>query len=152
MSYHNDDWAMLSWQHTAMNHRMWCMWYIYGVNAWLLKVWWHSCARTSTKICTYCTHWGRDKMDAIFQTTFSNALFNENLWYSIKIPLKFVLKGPINNIPTLVQIIAWRRRPGDKPLSGPILVNLLTHLCVSRPQWVLKGFGDAMIASVRPTM
>ena len=42
---------------------------------------------------------------------------------------------PINNIPSLVQIMVWRR-PGDKPLSEPILVNLLTHMCVTRPQWV----------------
>ena len=31
---------------------------------------------------------------------------------SIKISLKFVPKGPINNIPALVKIMAWRR-PGD---------------------------------------
>ena len=40
-----------------------------------------------------------------------------------------------NNIPALVQIMAWRR-PGDKPLSEPMMVNLLTHICVTRPQWV----------------
>ena len=62
------------------------------------------------------THWGRDKMDAISQTTFSSAFFfNENVWIPIKILLKFVPKGPINTIPALVQIMAWRR-PGDKPL------------------------------------
>ena len=43
--------------------------------------------------------------------------------------------GPINNIPALVQIMAWRR-PGDKPLSGPMMFRLLTHICVTRPQWV----------------
>ena len=31
--------------------------------------------------------------------------------------------------------MAWRR-PGDKPLCGPIMVKLLTHICVTRPQWV----------------
>ena len=31
--------------------------------------------------------------------------------------------------------MAWRR-PGDKPLSEPIMVSLLTHICVTRPQWV----------------
>ena len=54
---------------------------------------------------------------------------------SIKISLKLIPKGPINNIPALVQIMAWRR-PGDKPLSEPMLVSLLTHICVTRPQWV----------------
>ena len=50
--------------------------------------------------------------------------------------LKFVPKGPINNYPSLVQIMAWRRS-GDKPLSEPMMVSLLTHICVTRPQWVI---------------
>ena len=61
--------------------------------------------------------------------------FNENVWISIKISLKFVPKGPINNIPALVQIMAWRR-PDDKPLSEPRMVRLPTHIWVTRPQWV----------------
>ena len=39
--------------------------------------------------------------------------------------------GPINNDPTLVQIMAWRRT-GDKPLSAPIMARPLTHVCVTR--------------------
>ena len=31
--------------------------------------------------------------------------------------------------------MAWRR-PGDKPLSESMMVSLLTHICVTRPQWV----------------
>ena len=50
--------------------------------------------------------------------SFKRIFFNENVGISIKISLKFVHKGPINNIPALVQIMAWRR-PGDKPLSEP---------------------------------
>ena len=60
---------------------------------------------------------------------------NENVWISLKIPLKFVPMGPINNIPALVQIMAWRRS-GDKPLSEPMMVSLPTHICVTLPQWV----------------
>ena len=60
---------------------------------------------------------GRYFPDDIFKCIF----LNENLWISIKISLEFVPKGPINNIPALVQIMAWRR-PGDKPLSEPMLV------------------------------
>ena len=48
---------------------------------------------------------------------------NENIHVSIKIPLKFVSKGQINNIPTLVQIMAWRR-PGGEPLSEPLMTQL----------------------------
>ena len=67
--------------------------------------------------------------------TFKHIFLNENVRISIKISLKFVPKGPINNNPALVQIMAWRR-PGDKPLSEPMTVSLLTHICVTRPQWV----------------
>ena len=41
----------------------------------------------------------------------------------------------INDIPELIQIMAWRR-PGDKPLSESIIVSLQTHTYVTRPQWV----------------
>ena len=58
---------------------------------------------------------------------------NENISISIGIPLKFVPKGSINNIPALDQIMAWRRS-GNKPLSEPMMVSLLTHICVTRPQ------------------
>ena len=67
--------------------------------------------------------------------TFNRIFVNENVRISIKFSLKFVPKGPINNIPALFQIMAWRR-PGDKPLSEPVMVSLLTHICVTRPQWV----------------
>ena len=77
------------------------------------------------------THWGRDKMAAIFQTTFSNGYSgNENVWISINISLKFVPRCPINNIPALRQVMAWRR-PGDKPLSEPMMVRLTTHIYAS---------------------
>ena len=69
---------------------------------------------------------------------------NENVWILIKISLKFVPKGPTNNIPALVQIMAWCRS-GDKPLSEPMTVSLMTHICVTRPQWVNSLFGIANI-------
>ena len=57
------------------------------------------------------------------------------MWILIEISLKFFPRGPINDIPSLVQIMAWWR-PSDKPLSEPMMVKLLTHICVTRPQWV----------------
>ena len=69
--------------------------------------------------------------DDIFKCIF----FNENEWNLPRISLKFDPKVRINNIPALVQIMAWRRL-GAKPLSEPIMVILLTHICVTRPQWV----------------
>ena len=65
--------------------------------------------------------------------TFKHIFLNENVRISIKISTKFVPNGPIINIPALVQIMAWRR-PGDKPLSEPMMASLPTHICVTRPQ------------------
>ena len=71
--------------------------------------------------------------DDIFKYIFLNG----NVLFPIKIALNIVSKGPINNIPALVQIMAWRRS-GDKPLPEPMVVSLLTHIlthiCVTRPQ------------------
>ena len=73
-----------------------------------------------------CRHFADDIFKCIF--------LNENVWISLQIWLKFVPKVPINNIPPLVQIMAWRRS-GDKPLFEPMMISLLTHICVTRPQW-----------------
>ena len=72
-------------------------------------------------------HFPDDNLKCIF--------LSENVWISIKISLKFVPRGPINNVPKLVQIMAWRR-PGDKSLSELVVVSLLTYIWVTRPQWV----------------
>ena len=76
---------------------------------------------------------GRQFPDDIFKCI----LLNENVWTSSNISLKFVPKGPINNYPELVQIMAWRR-PGDKPFTEPMMIISLTHICATRPQWVKK--------------
>ena len=68
-----------------------------------------------------------------FADIFKCISLNEKARIFIKISLKFVLKEPINNIPALVQIMAWRRL-GDKQLSEPMVVSLLTHIFVTRPQ------------------
>ena len=73
----------------------------------------------------------RHLADNIFKCIF----LNEKVWFPIKISLEFAPEGLINNIPALVQIMAWRR-PGDKPLSAPMMASLPTHICVARPQWV----------------
>ena len=87
---------------------------------------------------------GRHFPDDILKCIF----LNENVWISIKISLKFVLKGLINNIPALVQIMAWCRT-GDKPLYEPMLVSLLTHICVTWPQWVTKSLGDISLSTYK---
>ena len=63
--------------------------------------------------------------------TFKRIFLNENVRIPITISLKFVPKGLISNIRSLIQIMDC-----DKPLSEPIVVWLPTHSCVTRPQWV----------------
>ena len=53
---------------------------------------------------------------------FKRIFLNQNVRIPINISLEFVPKGPINKIPTLVQIMAWRRS-GAKPLSETMLVS-----------------------------
>ena len=73
--------------------------------------------------------------------TFKRIFLNENIRISTKSSLKFVPKGLINNIPALVLIMAWRW-PGDKPLSEPMLVRSLTHICMRHSasmSWLIQG-------------
>ena len=49
--------------------------------------------------------------------------------FLIKISLKSVSEGPINNIPASVQIMAWRR-PGNKQLSEPMIECHITDAYV----------------------
>ena len=60
--------------------------------------------------------------DPHFQDIFKCIFLNENVRILLKISLKFVTKVRINNIPALVQILAWCL-PGDKPLSEPMMVK-----------------------------
>ena len=63
---------------------------------------------------------------------FKHIFLNENVRIAIEISLKFVLKAPITIVPALFQIMAWHC-PGAKPLPEPMMVNLLTHICVRPP-------------------
>ena len=73
--------------------------------------------------------------------TFKRIFLNKNIRISIIISRKFVPRSLINNIPALVLIMAWRR-PGDRPLSEPMMVRSLTHIYVTRPQWVLMNVNE----------
>ena len=70
--------------------------------------------------------------DCIFKCIF----LNENELISLQSSLTCVPKVQINNIPSLVHIMAWCR-PGNKPLSEPMMISLLMHICVTRPEWVI---------------
>ena len=85
--------------------------------------------------CTALSHWGQEKMTAT-DNIFKCIFLNENVWISNNFSLKFVFEGLINNIPALVQTMAWCR-PGNKPLSEPMMVSFLMHICITRPQWLM---------------
>ena len=87
---------------------------------------------------------GRHFPDNIFKCIF----LNENLWIAIKIALKFVPMGPINNIPALVLIMAWHW-PGDKPISEPMMVSLLMHICITQPQWLHKRIDHCQTGTLK---
>ena len=66
-------------------------------------------------------------------------------WILIKISLKFVPKGPINNIPALFQIMAWRL-PGNTSLSEPMIILLIMHSIVK--QVAIRKGHERQISSV----
>ena len=51
------------------------------------------------------------------------SIFNESVWISITISLKFVPKGPIDYKSALVQVMAWHRT-GEKPLPESMLTQI----------------------------
>ena len=52
---------------------------------------------------------------------------NEEFYILIRISLKFVPQGLNDNKSVMVQVMAWRR-PGDKPLPGPMMAQF-TDAC-----------------------
>ena len=79
-------------------------------------------------ICTCLTLEGTSRLKQngrhFADDTFKCIFLNENVRISLKISLKFVPKGPINNIPALVQIMVWQQS-GDKPLSEPMIAYII---------------------------
>ena len=73
---------------------------------------------------------GRHFADDIFKCIFSNEIYG----FRINISRMCAPKGPINIILALVAIMAWPGQ-GVKPLSEPIMVSLVKHICDNRPQW-----------------
>ena len=80
---------------------------------------------------------GHHYSDDIFKCIF----LNDNVRILIKISLNFVANVWINNIPPLVQIMAWHQ-PGAKTLAEPMMVTLLMHICITLPQCVNTMFAE----------
>ena len=82
------------------------------------------------------THLPLNKTAAISQKTLSSM----KTLYLIQISLKFVLKVPIDNMPMLVEVMAWHRI-GTKPLSESMLihfVSIMTETVTEESQGSLK--------------
>ena len=75
-------------------------------------------------------------MATISQTTFSNR-FSWVKMYEFRLTFHWSLfQGvQLTIFQHWFQVMAWRR-PGDKPLSEPMMGRFSTHICVTRPQWV----------------
>ena len=72
----------------------------------------------------YLTHWGQVEIDDISQTTTSSAFsWMKVLEFRLKFLWSLFLSVQLTIFQHLVQIMAWRR-PGDKPLSELIALNL----------------------------
>ena len=104
-------------------------------------------AQSDNAVC-HCINTLRPRQNGLNfpDDTFNRIFLNKNVSILIKISLKFVPMCPIDNIPALFQLMAWHR-PGDKPLSEPVMVSLLTHICVTRPQWVNGLVQDSSFSS-----
>ena len=60
---------------------------------------------------------------------------NEKSFILIQISLKFVPYGPIDTIPALALMMA-RRRPGNKPLSEPMLTQFTEAYMRHNGRWI----------------
>ena len=77
------------------------------------------------------THLLLDKMAAMLADDIFHCIFlNGNDRIPIQISLKYVLRSPIDNKPTLVHLF------GAKPLPEPCWPSSLTHICGTRGRWV----------------
>ena len=71
----------------------------------------------------------------IFHSNWCNSLTRIHLNMAKCLSMRYSPKGPIKIIQALVQMTAGRP-PGAKPLSELMMIVLLTHICITRPQWV----------------
>ena len=111
-------------------HGCWCLG---DVRSWRISS--HNFDLVLPEYSTFIIRWiytlrPRQEIRHFADDIFTCIFFNENCSILIKISLKYVRKGPIDNNRALVQIMALRRS-GDKPLSEPMMVSLPTHICVT---------------------
>ena len=99
---------------------LWC------IAMWLLSI------RNLSPVEPVCINTSRPMQNVycVADDIFKWIFLIELIGISMKISLKFVPGGSINNSQAFVQIMAWYR-PRDNWLSEPMMVSLLTHICVT---------------------
>ena len=91
-------------------------------------IWWHRTGSILARVMTCCltAHSGRDKIVAIWKTTFICIFLIKPFWISNKLSW-----GLIGNVSTLTQIMAWHQT-GAKRLSDSMMTQFtvvsLRHL------------------------
>ena len=84
----------------------------------------------SASFTTHLTHWSRNEIFDIGQTTFWNAFsWMDTSEFQTEFYFKCDGDGLAENEPALVQIIGWHRTRG-KPLSEPMVIRL-SHVCLN---------------------
>ena len=74
-------------------------------------------------------------MAAIFQTFPNGFPWMKMFEFPFNFHRSLFLRVLLTIFSALVKIMAWCR-PGNRPLSETMLVSLLTHICITQPQWV----------------
>ena len=88
----------------------------------MFSIWPHLLESSTGYTLTYLT---LDKMAAnLADDIFNCILLNENDRIPIQISLKYVPRTPVDNMPVVVQVMAWRWT-GDKPLPEPMMTRFI---------------------------
>ena len=110
---------------------------------------WSSVMRRSW--CFHLTHWGRDKKAAVSQTTLSNAFsWMKMLEFRLRFHWSLFLRVQL----TIFQ--HWFRWLGAGQATSHYLnqwwlvyyIYIVTHICVTRPQWVKKDCATIFVVEV----
>ena len=135
-SYRNPNWSCILIRGCPIqtfyhNFIITCMWYVT-----ILKLYFEQAPGLKYTMAASSTDWGRDKINAIVQTTFSNAIswmkmFESRLKFHWSLFLKVQLK----------RFQHWFRKwLGAEQATSHYLnqwwLSSMTHICVTWPQWV----------------
>ena len=85
-------------------------------------------------------------MAAIFADDIPQFIRKEKIRIFIRISLKFVPDGPVDNESSLVRVMVWRL-VGAKPLPEPMTQRTTHNIAYARAQWVDSGDQAALLVN-----